>query len=472
MTLFPYQLQGSKWLAGQRFALLADEMGLGKSVQSIRAAESIGAKEILVICRAVGVSNWQREFGIWWSGPKPNLTVTSYESLHKVPVEAKFDVLIVDESHYVKEPNAKRTQAVLGKTGVVHRAKRTWLLTGTPTPNHAGELWTTLFTAGASRLSYDDFVARFCNTRTTGFGLQITGTNSSRTSELRKIASPLTLRRTKEQVLKELPPIFYQDVIVQPGPVELMMAQSFVKYTLHEDGPEMLAKALEDELGVLNGIIGKGKDATLSWEAVKALESAAKSIMTLRRYTGLQKIQPVVDLISDELNNNAYSKIVLFAVHRDTVEVLRIKLKKFNANVIYGGSKPRRIEQRVKLFQENPKYRVLIGNIQSAGTTLTLTAANQVMFVEQSFVPGDMDQAAMRCHRIGQDKPVTVRFVGLADSIDQYIAAIVRRKTQEIRELMEGLGAPDSVNVHLSAEKLEISALTEQNLPVKVTDLF
>jgi SWI/SNF-related matrix-associated actin-dependent regulator 1 of chromatin subfamily A len=115
----------------------------------------------------------------------------------------------------------------------------------------------------------------------------------------------------------------------------------------------------------------------------------------------------------------------------------------------------------VDRFQNDPKCRVFVGNIQSAGTSITLTAAHQVLFVEQSFVPGDMAQAAMRCHRIGQTKPVTVRFVGLANSIDQFIAEMIRRKTAEIGALMDGLGAPET--------KTE---LTAEIRPVKVTDLF
>lgn len=459
LSPFPYQLEGSAWLSTKRFALLADEMGLGKSVQSIRAAQLVGAKRILVVCRAVGVSNWKREFKLWWSGPEPLLTITSYESIHKVEAR-QFDVLIVDESHYVKEPNAKRTQAILGRSGRIHAATRTWMLTGTPTPNHAAELWTTAFTAGLTVLTYDDFIERFCVSRITAYGRQITGTNLARVGELRALFSKTVLRRTKEEVLKDLPPIFYQDITVEPGPVALGMCQSFVRFTLNEDGLDELTKILEEEIGVVAGIV-KGKNGPeLTFEAVKALEANAKSIMTLRRYTGLQKVQPVVDLISDELENNAYDKIVLFAVHRDTVECLSHALKKFGAVHIYGGSKPERIAARVEKFQTDPKCRVFIGNIQSAGTSITLTAANQVMFVEQSFVPGDMNQAAMRCHRVGQTKPVTVRFVGLENSIDAYISSIVRRKAAEIAQLVDGLGAP---------EKKE---LTGPERPGNVIDLF
>jgi SWI/SNF-related matrix-associated actin-dependent regulator 1 of chromatin subfamily A len=497
--LFPYQKIGAEWLSARKLGCLYDEQGVGKSAQAIRACELLNARRVLVICRAVAVENWKNEFRKWFRGGDGSsggsrdgngggrlaagrmdsgwfllreaaILVTSYESLEKnlrlvdegaadrraqsgqqLPV--RFDALIVDEAHYLKEPTAKRTRAVLGKTGVIHRAKHTWLLTGTPVPNHAGELWTTLFTFGRTGIPYNDFVERFCTYRDTGFGRQITGTNSARAMELKQLINPICLRRTKEQVLSDLPPIFYQDVVVEPGAVEIGYCRTFARYILSPNGVEELAADLEREMGILNGILDEhlGKGAKFSYEALKAIEAHAKSIMTVRRYTGLQKIEPVIDLVSAELRADPKQKIVIFGVHRDTVEILRDRLaKEFGAVLVYGGSKPSRIQDRVEKFQLEPKCRVFIGNIQAAGTSITLTAADQVLFIEQSFVPGDMAQAAMRCHRVGQTRPVTVRFVGLANSIDQYIAEILRRKTAEIGQLMDGIGVledkPKTVN--------------------------
>jgi SWI/SNF-related matrix-associated actin-dependent regulator 1 of chromatin subfamily A len=338
--LFEYQVTGARWLATKTHACLYDEQGLGKSAQAITACDLVHARRVLIICRAVAVENWKNEFKMW-SETSPEVVVTSYESLHKAAgAGSRFDVVVVDEAHYLKEPTAKRTQSILGKAGILHRANYVWLLTGTPTPNHAGELWTTLFTFGRTRLSYDEFVDEFCTSRETAFGRQITGTNVGRVGELRKICSPHSLRRTKEQVLTELPQIFYQNIVVEPGPVEIGSCQSFVRFTLMPDGIKELTDILEHELGVVAGIVG-GK--VFTFEAMKALETASKSIMTLRRYSGLQKVKPCVDMVTEELRSKAYEKIVIFAVHRDTVETLTDSLKKeFGAVNIYGGSKPSR----------------------------------------------------------------------------------------------------------------------------------
>ncbi len=437
LPLYPYQVEGAKWLSTRKVGLLADEMGIGKSAQAISACEQVGAKSILVICRAVATQQWRIEFSKF-SKTKFELTITSYESLHKIDSKKFFDVVIVDESHYVKEPGAARTKAVLGKTGAVHRAGRSFLLTGTPTPNHAGELWTTLYTFGRTKLSYDGFVEKYCRTRVTSYGRQILGSTvePDKIAELRDMLGPICLRRTKEEVNLNLPPITYGEVVVKPGKVDLLMSQSFRRWVIPVDHTPDLEKILETELGVMHGIVKNG----FTRQAMSALEGAAKSIMTLRRYTSLQKIEPVIDLLSEELDSGAYRKIVIFAIHRDTIISLQERLsKKYGAVLVFGGSKPTRVTDRIAAFQNpNSKCRVFIAQIHAAGTSLTLTAADQVLFIDQDFVPGNNAQAAARCHRIGQTRPVTVRFVSLANSIDQHISAMLKRKTEEIRVLANG----------------------------------
>lgn len=370
------------------------------------------------------------------------VVVASYEGLEGIlnrNPELSLDLLIVDEGHYAKEPTTKRTQRVFGKAGAVHKAKRTWVLTATPTPNHAGELWPLLFTFGQTRLQYLDFTERYCRVRKTGFGRQICGSNTQpeRILELKKALSPIMYRQTKEEVGLELPPITYEDVVVKPGPVKLIYCASLRKFVVPVDRTEDLVKAIEAQLGVVEKAIHTYKH--LPDGIMKGLASIAPSIGLLRQYNGAQKVDPVIELVSQELDNLQYPKIVLFAYHVDVVEGLLAGLKKYGAATIYGGTRPDRFEKRVSDFQTRRRNQVLICNIQSAGTSLNLTAANQVMFVEQDWVPGNNAQAAMRCHRIGQKSPVTVRFVGLAGSFDQYLAQMLRRKTEEINKIYSSI---------------------------------
>jgi SWI/SNF-related matrix-associated actin-dependent regulator 1 of chromatin subfamily A len=161
------------------------------------------------------------------------------------------------------------------------------------------------------------------------------------------------------------------------------------------------------------------------------LEAMAKSVSTLRVLTGWQKVPEVLKLVKRELTDGEYDKIVIFAVHKIVVEQLREGFKKLKEHPvhIWGNTPPAVRDHRVKRFQNDPSCRIFIGNIQAAGTAITLTAAHQVLFVEQSWTPGDNIQAAMRCHRIGQTRPVLVRTVGLENSIDARVTDLLRRKS-------------------------------------------
>ena len=227
--LYPYQRAGVAWLAQQKTALLADEMGLGKTAQAIMAAAEIGAHRIGVVCPASLRLNWRREFDRWWPDwlERPLLYVESYDKVARhCWREPNFDLLIVDEAHYAKTPTAARTKALYGKSadgsGLVSKAKRTWLLTGTPAPNNPAELWTHLRAlrpeivtgANGKPAAYWSFAKRYCHTFDNGFGLQIG--KGRRLDELKKIIAPFILRRTKAEVLQDLPEVRF-DVLPLDG---------------------------------------------------------------------------------------------------------------------------------------------------------------------------------------------------------------------------------------------------------------
>jgi SNF2 family DNA or RNA helicase len=349
-----------------------------------------------------------------------------------------FDAIILDESHFLKSADAQRTKAIMGKNGVVHRAKRVWALSGTPAPNNAGELWILLFTFGYTAHSYIKFIKNFCITQDTNHGLKIVGNKPAQLPVLRSILSKIMLRRRKEEVMKELPPIHYTDIVVEPGPVDLDVEQSFFHFAYPIDRRDELKQILDRENNALKAIMATTDETgTANKQLLKALEAMATSVSTLRRYTGIQKVEKTCELIAQELEAGAYEKIVIFAIHRDVIEGTRQRLDKFGAVTLYGGTEPEKRQRNIDKFQNQKKIRVFIGNIQAAGTAITLTAAHNVIFIEQDWVPGNNAQAAMRCHRIGQTKPVFVRFAGLANSIDERVAHVLRRKTKDLTELFD-----------------------------------
>ena len=159
--LYKYQVEGSHWLSLMRNAILGDEPRVGKTAAAIAGADIISARRVLVVCPAIVRPNWEREFRKWQmlmrttglimtskDRPTEDVAIVSYELLSSRPVllallAVDWDLMIVDEAHAVKNPSALRTMCLYGgdctaTKGLASKAKRVWLLSGTPIPNSAG----------------------------------------------------------------------------------------------------------------------------------------------------------------------------------------------------------------------------------------------------------------------------------------------------------------------------------------------
>lgn len=435
IELFPYQRTGAAWLATKRFAYLADQMRLGKSAQAITAADTVGASTILVLCPAVGRINWTREFQ-QFSQRRRSITpvlsaaavdtpsdvvVCSYDLCHLLPPRL-WQLVIADEAHYLKSLDAARAAAVLGANGFVHAADRTWFLSGTPAPNNPAELWTVLYVCGVTALSYDQFVDRYCKGFHTPYGFKITG--GQNLPELRtSFEESFLLRRTKAQVRPDMPRILVSTVTVEPGPVDLEVA--FYAQWSRKDG------MLERELAVQDAAV------TAAGGDLLKLEAIAESVPMYRRYVGLQKVAPVAELISQQLEAQAYDKIVLFAWHRDVIEGLRAALAKHGAVTLYGGTPAGERQKRVDRFQTDPRCKVFIGQIKAAGTVIGLHAAHHGLIVEPSWVPADNEQAMFRMDNPLQAEQITVQFVSVAGPGDEGVTRSLAAKARMLSALFD-----------------------------------
>jgi SNF2 family DNA or RNA helicase len=435
--LSDYQIAAIGWMASKKHALLAFVMGLGKTAVAICACDSVDAKSILVICPAIARYNWQREFAMWsiydreftvclnHKDQPTKFTIVSYEYattyLYRL-VSKQWDVVINDEAHLIKEPEAKRTRAIYGKSGIVRKTTRMWNLTGTPAPNNASELWAMLYTFGITGLSYDFFVERYCTTRPTFYngkrGTQVTGTKSQYVDELKGMLSQIMLRKTLADVSLQLPACSFSEYVVEPGSLPADFGIEKAQTECH---------ALEEAIAY----------CSTDEQYLDVFAAMPNSVATLRRMTGLLKVKPVAEMVKTELSQNEYDKIIIFAVHQEVVESLHRELAEFGAVVIYGKTPAKQRQENIDRFQGQQDCRVFIGNIAAAGTAITLTSANQVLFIEQSWTPADNAQAVCRAHRRGQERPVFVRCIGIADSIDEKITSVLRRKTQDLAMIFD-----------------------------------
>lgn len=420
VDLFSYQVEGARFLATAptKGRLLADEPGLGKTAQAIAACDALGETlSIAVVCPASVKENWRREFVRFTRG-KHMIRVESYDAIARGALDEaaawRWDVLILDEAHYLKNRDAKRTKAILGPGGLAERADHVLLLTGTPTPNHPAELWPALHALAPETipgkngkpLPYRSFVSKFCKTRDNGFGIEIVGGKNM--PELRERIAPFVLRRKKVDVLKDLPPIRF---------TELPLSSDF------KMPPDVAALVPEVE-------------AALEKNGVDGLKAIASHVASLRRITGLAKVGPASAWIRDALDGGV-EKLVVFAYHREVLQALTVDAARAGIGYacITGATTDRQAE--VDKFRDMGTCRLFFGQITAAGTGINLTSSSHLVLLESSWVPAENEQAVMRIHRVGQNRACLVRVATLAGSIDERIQRAVMRKLETINALWD-----------------------------------
>lgn len=430
-SLYPYQRDGAAWLARTPRALLADDPGLGKTATVLTAADAVRARRLLVVCPTCVLWNWKREAATWSPGrrvqvidagrteldPEADTVIVTHgllltKALRVRLLSAQWDAVVLDESHFFRTRTAKRTKHFYDE--IVPRVERVWLLSATPMPNDASELWTMARGLGKTARSFYGWRERYCATAWSPYGDHVKVVGNRNVDELREDLAPWVLRRRKADVLRDLPPRRFETVSLRcekmPHEIEL----------LADELPRELVRALQDE--------------STAEEAFETLGSS-RQFAAFRRLCGLAKAEAVADLLTVELESGL-GKVVVMAHHGDVVGAIARRLAKFGVVTVTGATSAGGRRAAVDEFQKG-KARVFVGNIVAAGTGVTLTAASELVFAEMSYVPGENAQAADRIHRIGQRDSCRVRFVSLDGTLDESLVGVLSRKTQMIREVLD-----------------------------------
>lgn len=416
--LYPYQLTGAAFLASTPHALLADEPGLGKTIQAIRAAEIVGAIKVLVVCPASVRLNWLAEVteAVGVEEAK-NWTIISYNAAIKVgpafyAAHRRFDAIILDEAHFLKTPDSLRTQAIFGPEGLARLADYKWALTGTPVLNRPRELYPMLKTLcqGFKGMSWTAYTQRYCAAFFDGYGMNTKG--ASNLDELRAKLDGFMMRRTKKEVMPQLPPRIY----------------SRIPLAVTADD---LTQVLSEEALISN------RESYIS--SVHENYSQLGDMSRLMRLTGEAKVRAAVEYIGDLAW--VANKVVVFAHHREVIRLLKtqLELKHHGCVVYHGGMSDAQKAEAVEFFKREDNCRVFIGQIQAAGTGINglQHAASHVVFAELSWVPGEMGQAVDRLHRIGQEAAsVNVHLLHAPGTLESAVMGVIGRKETVIEKLM------------------------------------
>lgn len=408
--LKPWQREAADWLRGKRFALLCDEQRVGKTLAALTAAVESGATRVVVACPVPAVAVWQ---AAKQDLPGCALVVLPYS---KPPPEGlQADVLILDEFHYLKSPTAKRTKAFLGKGSIVHRAQKTWLLSGTPMPNSPAELWVVCYVFGLWKGTHAEFLARYTSGYTHLGKYVVTGGRNM--AELRALLAPYMMRRTLADVAPESAKMTVECVKVEGLKPRIKGGETI--------------RAFPDELR-----------EWLKSESPK-LPSSITALPSIRHYTSYLKVFEVMTTVNILVSMGR--KVVLFGVHRLPLFACEGLLPAGMTVVVTGDTPGAERAALAKRFREDPNCRVFIGQIIAAGVAIDLSSAQDIVFLEADLVPGNNAQAMMRCMNINNTEPVRVTFIALENSIDQEVDEILARKAAMI-DAVVGTGTCDVVS--------------------------
>lgn len=423
IDLYEFQKSGAAFLVSRKKAILGDEMGLGKTRTACHAVRLLDTDTLRVgvVCPAIVRPQWKAEananavLGSFFH-------IVSYDAVAADPSLASeiandVDILILDEVHYLKHMESKRTKAILGALGmarhVLERGGRVWALSGTPMPRNPAELYPllaclwpkTLLNRGIT--GFMAFVQRFCNWKVTRYGLKIFSARN--VDLLKEILDLVMLRRTVAQVAPELPPLRFEH--------EMLAAQSQADILLAEADLTMAERA----------VIASGLGAT------------STNISRYRHQIGDLKAPVVAEMLRDELRGND-SKIVVFAYHRSVLDKLESMLSGYGVVRVCGAVTPTQREEQLRQFVSIPARRVFLGQIDACGTGFDglQRVAHEAVIVEPGWKSDQHVQAAARLARFGQTLPVRCRFVSLADSLDE---AVMWNHTRESKMRQEILNA-------------------------------
>ena len=422
--LLSHQIEAVQKLVENKKYILADDMGLGKTTSTIIAALESGSKKILIICPASLKINWQREIenytdrSIYISEGKNfsqehDFVIINYDiikNFHNVKKKsdsqilgANFDLVVVDEAHYIKNGQAQRTKLI---NDLVKKVDRLWLLTGTPMTSRPMDYFNLLSLVDSPvAKNWMAYAIRYCS----GYQFNAGGrkiwnvTGASNLEELRDRTAGLTLRRLKQDVL-DLP-----DKIITPVYLRLK------------------SKQYEDVMGDYYNWYEKNPDES------KSLTVQFTKLTQVRQVIAEEKVIQTIELAENIIEQG--KKVIIFCNFTNSLDRIIQHFGKTAVRLDGSMSKPER-QNSVDKFQEDDKVKVFVGNIKAAGVGITLTAGEAVIMNDLSFLPSDHSQAEDRAYRYGQKNNVLVYYPIFENTIEGIIYDILNKKKQVIATVM------------------------------------
>jgi SWI/SNF-related matrix-associated actin-dependent regulator 1 of chromatin subfamily A len=411
-------------LVGSKRFILADDMGLGKTTSTIIAALETDIKKILIICPASLKINWEREIRNYTDrsvficegknfSTEHEFVITNYDIVKNFydlkdkensPItKGNFDLVIIDEAHYISNPQAQRTKLI---NSFVKDVDYLWLLTGTPMTSRPINYYNLLnLIESPVAQNWMAYVIRYCQGYQFKAGhRKVWNVNgASNLEELRDRTSRQVLRRLKEDVL-DLP-----EKIITPIYLRLK------------------SKHYEELVGEYYEWFNKNPNES------KSLTVQFNKLMKVRQVVAEEKISDTIEIAENILEQG--KKVIIFTNFTETLHKIH---SHFGKKAVYLDGTCSKVQRQysVDQFQDNDKIKVFVGNLQAAGVGITLTAGEAVIFNDLSFVPAHHQQAEDRAYRYGQKNCVSVYYPIFENTIEGIIYDMLINKKNVIDTVM------------------------------------
>lgn len=452
-----HQIDAIDYIESHNIVPLFDEQGMGKSKMVIDAlCSNIESQEIdgaLIVCKKALLDTWKTEiqkhshlFPVVLSGTKRqrgrsfltygHFYIVNYESLVreleviKLVLKNKNFAIVLDESQIIKNPSAKITKAILS---LKNFSKKKIIITGTPIANRPEDIWSQFYFLNGGEsfgYDYDEFRKKY--------DFKLKGEESLKKYEkdlleLRKIIDKVSIRRTKD--ILELPEKKYIEVLVDLSPNQQEIydtAKKELYYDIKNKDGGMVIEEIDNYLVKLLRLTQIASNPALIVEGYDEIPS---------------KFLKLDEIVNDIAKNE--EKAIIWTSFRKNVRTLRRRYRDLGALMLFGEIPIIERNSVVLKFMDIPKHKILIANPAAAKEGLTLTAANNAIYLDRNFKMDDYLQSQDRIHRISQTKKCNIIKLIAKNTIDEYTDEILEKK-----ELLAKYALGDSNNLDMKRQCL------------------
>lgn len=429
-TLRHYQEMGVKYILHQQKVLLGDEMGLGKTIQAIATMVSLknkGGTHFIVICPASVLTNWCREiekhsklepimvhgsnrrYALAEWKEKGGVAVTTYEGTLHIDLEDnfKYSLLVVDEAHYIKNPEARRSKYT---EKIAQKAERILFMTGTALENRVDEMINLI---------------RILNQPISRQIKNIAYLSSA--PKFREMISPVYYRRKRDDVLTELPELI--------------------------ETKEWCRMEKEEQIAYENSLFGS---------SLPEIRRVSWNVDDLKYSSKATRLKELVEEAKEDGR-----KVIVFSFFLSTIQKISEFLGNNCTQPITGAVSPERRQEIIDEFDNAPAGTVLISQIIAGGTGLNIQSASVVIICEPQFKPSIENQAISRAYRMGQARNVLVYRLLCEDTIDERITELLEKKQRIFDEFADKSVAAESDMLVEVSEKAFGDIVKEEKERVK-----